>query len=296
MITAADHHSSLLPWQRAARQAGASMHVVPVGSNGCVDPDALVAALRPRTRAVVFPQISNVTGQALPVKQIAAAARSVGALTLVDAAQAVRASEPALTAGADAAVYSSHKCYGPTGSGCLAATADLLTQLNPQLLGGGQVASVGIDDCQLLPAPQRFEAGTPALSSFVGFGAALAWLREQGVAALATHDAERIAELRTGLAQMPRLRLLGADGASGCVSIVPVGCQAADVAQLLDEQGVVVRVGHHCVQLLHAQIGVQASVRLSVGCYTRQQDIQQALDALQAAMQLLQPKAPLPTR
>ena len=287
VITAADHHSTFLPWMSACKKASASFTVVAPESTGVISTQQIIDTIDTKTTYVVLPHISNVTGQLFDISAISKAAHAVGARVIVDAAQAARAPVPALTLGADAAVYSSHKCYGSSGSGAIAVGEALVKKLSPAMLGGGQVARVTDTEYTLLDAPQKFEAGTPALSAFVGFGAACAWLQEQNMKKIATHDAACVHSLRAALSTIDELTLLGNADSYGCVTVATKGFAPDDLAQLLDEQHIVVRVGHHCTQPLHSALGLAGSLRFSVGCYTTEADIEQAVEATKASVKLL---------
>ncbi|MBF5082606.1 SufS family cysteine desulfurase [Quadrisphaera sp. INWT6] len=296
VVTEAEHHANLVPWQELAARTGARLRAVPVHDDGVLDLEAAAAVIGERTRVVAFSHVSNVLGVVNPVEQLVAMTREATggrALTVLDACQSaphLALDLPAL--GVDVAVFSGHKVLGPNGVGCLYGRTEVLEALPPFLLGGSMVTTVTLEATAFLPPPQRFEAGTQAVSQAVGLAAAVDFLRgveeRFGEGAVAEHERRLERRLRHGLREVPGVRLLGdADGVDdGTVQRVALqafdveGVHAHDVGQLLDARGVAVRVGHHCAQPLHRRFGVTASVRASAALYTTEDDVDTFLDAL----------------
>ncbi|OCG75658.1 aminotransferase class V-fold PLP-dependent enzyme [Microbacterium sediminis] len=284
LVTEAEHHANLIPWQRLARRTGASLRYVPVDDAGLWTIDDLRAALTPRTRVVAFPHISNVTGQIAPVADVAEAARAVGALTVLDACQSVPHLPIDLTGlGVDFAAFSAHKMLGPTGIGALYGRAELLDALPPARTGGSMITTVTMDGAEFLPAPHRFEAGTQPVSQAVGFGLAAEYLSRLGMEHVAAHEAEMAGLLVDAVQSVPGVRLVGPAAGrprGALVSVIVDGVHAHDVGQFLDDRGITVRTGHHCAQPLHRRLGVSATTRASASVYTTPDDVARFQDAL----------------
>ncbi|GAA1057754.1 cysteine desulfurase [Agromyces luteolus] len=286
VLTEAEHHANLLPWQRVAQRTGARLVPVKVDEHGCWSVDDLVAVLTPRTRIVAFAEISNVTGLIVPVADVVAAvrARAPQALVVLDACQSVP-HRPVDLAGYDVdfAAFSGHKMLGPNGIGVLYGRAELLDALPPARTGGSTITRVTFDSAEFLPAPQRFEAGTQPVSQAIGLAAAARYLEGMGMDAVAAHEdafAERVVE---GVAGIPGVRIVGPQAGharAGLVSVAVDGVHAHDVGQFLDDAGLVVRVGHHCAQPLHRALGLTATTRASAHVYTTAEEADRFVAAL----------------
>ncbi|WP_322410036.1 SufS family cysteine desulfurase [Microbacterium invictum] len=277
VVTEAEHHANLLPWQRLAARTGATLRWVAVDDAGLWSIDDLAAVITARTRVVAFAHVSNVTGYVAPVGDVVALARGVGALTLLDACQSVPHHPVDLTAlGVDFAAFSAHKMLGPTGIGALWGRKELLDLLPPARTGGSTITTVTMESAEFLPAPNRFEAGTQPVSQAVGFAAASDYLREIGMPAVAAHEHEMTGLLVDAVAATPGVRLVGVPAGSErgpLVSFIVDGVHAHDVGQFLDDRGITVRTGHHCAQPLHRRLGVAATTRASAYVYTDAADV-----------------------
>jgi cysteine desulfurase/selenocysteine lyase len=264
LVTEAEHHANLIPWQRLARRTGAQ--------------------LTPRTRVVAFAHVSNVTGLIAPVEDVVAAAREVGALTVLDACQSAPHLPLDLGAlGVDFAAFSLHKMLGPTGLGVLYGRAELLDELPPARTGGSMITTVTMDDAEFLPAPQRFEAGTQPVTQTVAAGAAVDYLNGIGMAAVRAHEKELAGLLIDTVTAVPGVRLFGpppGEERAALVSFAVDGVHAHDVGQFLDDRGITVRTGHHCAQPLHRRLGLAATTRASGYLYTGADDIAALGEAL----------------
>jgi cysteine desulfurase/selenocysteine lyase len=284
LVTEAEHHANLIPWQRLARRTGAVLRWAPADGRGLWTLDGLRAQLTPRTRVVAFAHVSNVTGLIAPVEDVVAAAREVGALTVLDACQSAPHLPLDLGAlGVDFAAFSLHKMLGPTGLGVLYGRAELLDELPPARTGGSMITTVTMDDAEFLPAPQRFEAGTQPVTQTVAAGAAVDYLNGIGMAAVRAHEKELAGLLIDTVTAVPGVRLFGpppGEERAALVSFAVDGVHAHDVGQFLDDRGITVRTGHHCAQPLHRRLGLAATTRASGYLYTGADDIAALGEAL----------------
>lgn len=288
VVTRAEHHANLVPWQELCARTGATLRWLDLTSDGRIDLGTL-DVITERTRVVAFTHVSNVTGAISPVVEIVAAARAVGALTVLDACQSVPHLPVDFAAlGVDFAVFSSHKMYGPTGVGVLVGRGDLLAQLPPVVTGGSMVEKVTMEHTTFAAPPRRFEAGTQPVAQAIGLAAAVTYLQEIGMDAVAGHEAELIPDLLTAVTSVPGVRILGPATSSdriGVVSFTIDGIHPHDVSQVLDDWGIAVRTGHHCAQPVHQFFGVHASARASTGIYTSAADIAALHDGLERVTQ-----------
>ncbi|WP_298460164.1 SufS family cysteine desulfurase [uncultured Cellulomonas sp.] len=284
VVTEAEHHANLVPWQELAARTGAVVRWVGVDDDGRLRTDELAHVVTDRTRVLAFTHASNVTGAVTDVAPFVARARAVGALTVLDACQSVPHLPVDLHAlGVDFAVFSGHKMLGPTGVGALYGRRELLEAMPPVATGGSMVEVVTMQSTTYAPPPQRFEAGTQMVAQAIGMGAAAAYLAELGMDAVAAHEAALAAELLDAVASVPHVRVLGPTDTRdrlATVSFVVDGVHAHDVGQVLDDAGVAVRVGHHCAQPLHRRFGVAATARASASVYTTSQEIAVFREAL----------------
>ena len=284
VVTEAEHHANLIPWQELAARTGAVLRHISVRDDGTLDTDAAAAVIGGRTRVVAFTHVSNVLGIVNPVDELVALAREAGALTVLDACQSAPHLPLDLVAlGVDLAVFSGHKMLGPYGVGGLYGRSEVLEALPPFLTGGSMITTVTLDEADYLPPPQRFEAGTQPVSQAIGLAAAVRYLQAIGMDAAHAHEKALEARMAEGLRSIPGVRLLGdAPDAErvGLWSFDVDGVHAHDVGQFLDARGVAVRVGHHCAQPLHRRFGLTASVRASTAVYNTADDVDVFLDAL----------------
>jgi cysteine desulfurase/selenocysteine lyase len=284
VVTELEHHANLVPWQRACARSGATLRWIPLGDDGRLDLTDLDRLITARTRVLAFAHVSNVLGTINPVSLLVERAKAVGALTVLDACQSV----PHLPVdlgelGVDAAVFSAHKMLGPTGIGVLAARPELLNALPPVVTGGSMVEKVTMETATFRPAPQRFEAGTPPVAQAVALHAAVDYLTGVGMDRIAAREHELTGLLLAGVANVPGVRVIGpVDDRDriATVSFAVDGVHPHDVGQVLDAEGVAVRVGHHCAQPVHRRFGVNASTRASAYLYTTDSDVETFVDAL----------------
>lgn len=285
VLSTLEHHANIVPWQLVAQRTGAIIRVVPLDERGDLDMAAYLAMLGPRTRLVSVAHVSNALGTVNPVEQIVEAAKAVGALTLIDGAQAVAHFEVDVQAiGCDFYVFSGHKLYGPTGIGVLWGRTELLEQMPPWQAGGEMIDRVSFSGTTFNSLPFKFEAGTPHIAGAIGLAAAIDFVMEQDRGALASHEAVLTDYLVAGLRQVPGLRLVGEPGQrAGAVSFLLRDIHPQDAATLLDMQGIALRVGHHCAMPLMESLGIGGTLRASLACYNNRDDV----DALLAALHKL---------
>ena len=280
VVSALEHHSNLVPWQQLCAERGAELRIAPIDDAGRIDLPALTALLDPRVKLVAISQLSNVVGTIAPIAEIAARAHAVGAVVLVDGAQAI-AHLPidVRQLGCDFYAFSGHKLFAPTGTGVLWGRRALLAAMPPWQTGGEMVASVDAHRARLREPPYRFEAGTPNIAGVIGLGAAIQFVSALDRAAVAAHEARLHRRLRDGLAALDGVRVLGAPEAA-VVAFTVDGAHPHDIATIVDRDGVAIRSGHHCAEPLHRRLGAAASARASLSLYNDDADV----DALIASL------------
>jgi cysteine desulfurase / selenocysteine lyase len=287
VTTELEHHANLVPWQELARRTGATLRWYGVTDDGRIDLDSL--ELDGRVKVVAFSHHSNVTGAVAPVEQLVARAHAVGALTVLDACQSVPHQPVDLHAlDVDYAAFSGHKMLGPTGIGVFYGRRELLDQMPPFITGGSMIETVTMEQTTYAPAPQRFEAGTPMTSQVVGLAAAARYLSAIGMATVEAHEAELVAAALEGLAGVPGVRIVGPTslvGRGSPVSFVVEGVHAHDVGQVLDDEGVAVRVGHHCAWPLHRRFGIAATARASFAVYNTFDEVDRLVAGVKRAVE-----------
>ncbi|MFD6163429.1 cysteine desulfurase [Nocardia sp. NPDC060256] len=286
VITELEHHANLVPWQELARRTGATLKWYGVTDDGRIDLDSL--ELSPATKVVAFTHQSNVTGAITDVAELVRRAKAVGALTVLDACQSV----PHMPVdfrelGVDFAAFSGHKMFGPSGVGVLYGRRALLAETPPFITGGSMIETVTMEATTFAAPPQRFEAGVPMTSQVVGLGAAVRYLEALGMDAVAEHEHSLVGAAIEGLSAIDGVRIIGPVenvDRGGAVSFVVDGIHAHDVGQILDDEGVAVRVGHHCAWPLMRRLGVPATARASFAAYNTLDEV----DALVAAVRKAQ--------
>ena len=287
VTTELEHHANLIPWQELARRTGATLRWYGVTDDGQLDLDSLT--LDERVKVVSFTHHSNVTGTGAPVTELVRRAKAVGALTVLDACQSVphqpvdfRALE------VEFAAFSGHKMLGPTGIGALYGRAALLSELPPFLTGGSMIETVTMSGATYAAPPQRFEAGTQMISQVVGLAAAARYLSDIGMPAVQHHEQRLVAATLEGLAAIPEVRIIGPTDPElrhSPVAFVVDGVHAHDVGQVLDDDGVAVRVGHHCTAPLHRRFGLAATVRASFAVYNTPDEVDRLIAGVRRAIE-----------
>ncbi|NRI64556.1 cysteine desulfurase [Rhodococcus sp. MS16] len=287
VITELEHHANLVPWQELARRTGATLKWYAVTDDGRIDLDSL--ELTDAVKVVAFTHQSNVTGAIAPVEELVRRARAVGALVVLDACQSVPHMAVDFHAlDVDYAAFSGHKMLGPTGIGVLYGKADRLAAMPPFITGGSMIETVTMEASTYAPAPQRFEAGTQMVSQVIGLGAAVRYLSDVGMDAIAAHEHALIEAALAKLSAIDGLRIVGpqtAENRGGAISFVVDGIHAHDLGQILDDEGVAIRVGHHCAWPLHRRLGVAATARASFALYNTAEEIDVLVAAIKRAQE-----------
>ena len=283
LISIAEHHANIVPWQMVAEKTGAVVRAFPMDADGSFNMASFTEMMTPRTRIVSVPHVSNVLGTVFPISDIAKIAHDAGALMVVDGCQGVVHMPVDVQAlGADFYVFSAHKLYGPNGVGVLWGKADILAELPPFLGGGDMIDRVTIEKTTYALPPQRFEAGTPAIAETIALGAAIDYVEAIGMAAIRAHEQDILSYAHQRLSAVEGLRLIGtAAGKSGVVSFVMDAAHPHDISTIIDHDGVAIRAGHHCAQPLMDFYDLPSTARASVGVYSRREDfdaLAQALD------------------
>ncbi|MFJ9364828.1 cysteine desulfurase [Nocardia sp. NPDC101769] len=285
VITELEHHANLVPWQELARRTGATLKWYGVTDEGRIDLDSL--ELSPATKVVAFTHQSNVTGAVADVAELVRRAKEVGAIVVLDACQSVPHMPVDFKAlGVDFAAFSGHKMLGPSGVGILYGRRELLEDTPPFITGGSMIETVYMDHSTFAPPPQRFEAGSQMISQVVGLGAAVRYLSEVGMEAVAAHEHSLVSAALEGLDAIDGVRIIGPTenvNRGGAVSFLVDGIHAHDVGQILDDQGVAVRVGHHCAWPLHRHFGIAATARASFAVYNTLDEVDQLVAAVRKA-------------
>ncbi|MFH1329976.1 MAG: cysteine desulfurase [Actinomycetota bacterium] len=290
LLTTLEHHANVVPWQLICRHTGAELVYLPFTPDFRVDLGDLAGLLDERVKVVGISGMSNVLGTIPPVAEVAAAARAVGAITLVDAAQMVPHLPTDVQAlGADFLVFGAHKMLGPTGIGALWGRLDLLEAMEPAEGGGEMIRDVDLHQSSWAPVPHKFEAGTPPIAEAVGFGAAVDYLSAIGMDEVRRHEADLTGYALERLAEVPGLTVYGPTDVAhrgGAVSFTLADIHPHDLATILNEHGIAIRAGHHCAKPLHRLLGVPATARASFYVYNTREEVDALLPALAEARRL----------
>lgn len=289
VVTEMEHHANLIPWQELCRRTGATLKFFQVGADFRLDLSDLDSVITERTRVVSFTHQSNVLGTVNPVETLVAAAHAVGALVVLDACQSVPHMPVDLKAlNVDFAAFSGHKMLGPSGIGILYGKYDLLSKMPPFLTGGSMIEQVFIDHATYAAPPARFEAGVPMTSQAVGLGAAVDYLQTLGMENIAAYEAGLVQLAIDELSAIGGVQIIGptdVENRGGAVSFVVDGVHAHDVGQILDDEGVAIRVGHHCAWPLHRKFGLAATVRATFAVYNTADEVHALVRAVRRAQQ-----------
>lgn len=274
LLSALEHHSNIVPWQLLRDRIGVAIDVCPLTPDGRIDLDAAAAMLTPAHKLVAFSHVSNVLGSVLDARRAADLAHGVGAKLLLDGCQAApRVAVDVAALDCDFYVFSGHKLYGPTGIGVLWARADILDAMPPWQGGGAMIDTVSFERTTYAPAPQRFEAGTPAIVEAIALGAAVDFVSDVGLDAIHAHEAALVGECRAALRAHNDVTIYGPEDSAGIVSFTLRGVHPHDIGTILDDEGVAVRAGHHCAQPLMRVLGVEATARASFGVHSDSGDV-----------------------
>lgn len=290
LLTVMEHHANVVPWQIIARHTGAELVYLELTDDYQVDLADLDSIVDQRVKILSVSGMSNVTGTIGPVAELVAAARRVGALVIVDAAQSVpHLPTEVSTLGADIIAFSAHKMLGPTGIGALWGRREILEEMEPAEGGGEMISDVQLYESRWAPIPHKFEAGTPPIAQAVGFGAAIDYLEKIGMREVRRHEVEITRYALDRLAEVPDLTIVGPTDVAlrgGTISFELGDVHPHDVATILDQEGVAVRAGHHCAKPLMRYLNVPATARASFYVYTVEEDIDQLILGLHRAREL----------
>jgi cysteine desulfurase/selenocysteine lyase len=285
LISTLEHHSNIIPWQLLARRTGAQIRYLEIDEQGRLILDDLGSLLSGRTKVVALGHVSNALGTVNPIKQIAVAAHEVGALVVIDGAQgAVHTEVDVQDLGVDCYAFSGHKMCGPTGIGALWARKDLLEAMSPYQGGGEMIHFVGRDESTWAKVPHKFEAGTPNIAGAIGMGAAVDFLLEVGMEAIAAHERDLLLYALDQVGSIPGIRIYGpesVDEHSAVVSFTLGDAHPHDISTILDSEGIAVRAGHHCAQLVMKHFGVAATARASFYLYNTTDDVDRLVEGLE---------------
>ena len=288
LITHMEHHSNIVPWQMVCEQTGAELKVVPISDRGEMEMERFRELLAERTRLVSVTHVSNALGTVNPVKEIIDLAHGAGVPVLVDGAQAVPHIPVDVQAlDADFYAFSGHKIYGPTGIGVLYGKEALLNEMPPYQGGGDMILSVSFEGTTYNTLPYKFEAGTPNIAGAVGLGAAVEYVQDIGLGAIAAHEHGLLEYATARLSEIEGLRIIGEAGQkAGLVSFVLDAVHPHDIGTMLDGEGVAVRAGHHCAQPVMERFGVPATARASFGMYNTFKEIDVLAEAIRKTISM----------
>jgi cysteine desulfurase/selenocysteine lyase len=286
LLTEMEHHSNLVPWQLLAERMGARLRFLPVLDDGTLVLEQLPQFLTPEVKLFAFTHVSNSLGTINPVAELCRQARTVGALTLVDAAQSAgHLPLDVQELGCDFLAFSGHKMCAPTGIGVLYGRAEILEAMPPWHGGGEMIVSVTLEKSTFKKAPHRFEAGTPNIAGAIGLAAAVDYLEEIGRVTIFEHDSELTAYAAEQLAELPGMRLLGPKGERGAlVGFVMEKVHPHDLTTFADQQGLALRGGHHCNQPLMRRFGLPGTTRASFYFYNTMAEVDRMMEILRAAV------------
>ncbi|CAO2038613.1 unnamed protein product [Urochloa humidicola] len=294
LLTVAEHHSAIVPWQFVSQKTGAILKYVGLTKEELPDIEQLKGLLSNKTKIVVVHHVSNVLGLMLPIEEIVTWSKRVGAKVLVDACQSVpHMPVDVQKLGADFLVASSHKMCGPTGVGFMHGTFEMLSSMEPFLGGGEMIADVFNEKSTYAEPPSRFEAGTPAIGEAIGLGAAIDYLSSIGMEQIHEYEKELAMYLYESLLSVPNIRIYGpapsqTDHRAPLCSFNVENVHPTDIAEILDLQhGVAIRSGHHCAQILHRTLGINASARASLHFYNTKEEVDAFIYALKDAIDFL---------
>lgn len=288
IISAMEHHSNIVPWQMLCEEKGARLRVIPMNDAGELLLDEYDGLLNERTRIVAVAHISNALGTINPVKEIIATAHKHGVPVLLDGAQ----SAPHLIVDmqdldCDFFVLSGHKMFAPTGSGVVYGKAELLEEMNPFQGGGDMIRSVTFEKTTYADLPNKFEAGTPAIASQIGLGAAIEYLTSIGRDEAVAYERELLAYATEKISAIEGVRIIGtAREKASVLSFVIEGVHPHDIGTILDQEGIAVRAGHHCAQPTMQHFKVPATARASFAFYNTEQEADLLANAIEKVIEV----------
>ncbi|MGF1684497.1 aminotransferase class V-fold PLP-dependent enzyme [Photobacterium minamisatsumaniensis] len=288
LVSELEHHANIVPWQIVAEQTGAKVIKIPMQQDCTLDMDAFHERLGQQTKIVAIAHITNVTGTRNPIEEMIQAAHKVGAVTVIDGAQAVAHEHVDVQAlGADFYVFSGHKIFAPAGIGVLYGKQQLLEAMPPWHGGGKMVEKVSFEGTTFSELPGKFEAGTPNVAGSLAFACAIDWLQSLDRAASEQHILALRAQAIDGIRDIEDLRIIGLQPHASLFSFVVDGVHHQDIATLLDQQGIALRAGHHCAHPMMDALNVSGTLRVSLAMYNTKQDVERFIAALHKACSLL---------
>jgi cysteine desulfurase/selenocysteine lyase len=283
ILTGMEHHSNIVPWHMLAEDIGLRLEFIPVSDDGRLDLEAYKSLLEKSPRLVGFVHVSNMLGTINPVAEMADLAHDAGALVLVDGAQSVpHMPVDVRELDVDFYAFSGHKMCGPTGIGVLYGREALLEAMPPFMGGGDMIKRVRLEEFAANEIPWKFEAGTPSIAQAIGLGAAVEYLQEVGLENIHFHEKQLTGYALDRVGEIPGVTIYGPDLSehAGVVTFTLEGIHPHDIAQILDDDGIAVRAGHHCTMPLHERFGIPASVRASFYLYNTEQEIDRLVEGL----------------
>ena len=291
IISASEHHSNIVPWQLACQRSGANLKVIPMNEKGILDLEVYNQLLNKRTKIVCVQHVSNALGNIHPIEEIIEKAHRVGAVVLVDGAQAAPHLQPDMqTLDVDFYAVSAHKMYGPTGIGVLYGKEELLLQLPPYQGGGEMIKEVHFEESTYADLPYKFEAGTPNICGGIAFGATIDYIQQLGMEAIATHEHKLLEYAIAKLQNIEGITLYGNDNLSKRTAVISFNLQNIhpyDVGVILDQFGIAVRTGHHCAQPIMDFYCIPGTVRASFAVYNTFEEIDIFVEAVKKAQKML---------
>jgi len=284
-----EHHSNIVPWQMVCEETGAELKVIPVLDDGSLDQNAFVRLLSERTKILAIAHTSNTLGTINPIKEMAAKAHKVGAVVVVDGAQAVPHEKVDVQdLDADFYAFSAHKMYGPTGMGVLYGKEDLLNKIPPWQGGGEMIETVTFDRTTYNVLPHKFEAGTPNIAGGIAFGKAVEFMQCVGLENFKAHENALLEYATEQLRSISGLNIIGtADKKAAVISFNIDGLHHYGVGTILDQMGIAVRTGHHCTQPLMARFGITGTIRASFAVYNTIDEIDRFVVGVEKAIKML---------
>ncbi|NDU92557.1 MAG: cysteine desulfurase [Ferrovum sp.] len=288
LISEMEHHANIVPWQLLCEATGAVLKVIPIDERGALVPGAVESMINARTKLVGITQVSNALGTVNPVAEIIRQAHAVGAVVLVDGAQAVPHLVVDVTVlDCDFYVLSGHKLYGPTGIGVLYGKQALLEKMPPYQGGGDMISQVTFKKTTYNDLPYKFEAGTPHIAGVVGLGAAIDFVLSVGLEAIAAHEDQLLAYATQQAERFEGLKIIGTGpGKASILSFVLKGVHPHDIGTILDNEGVAIRTGHHCAMPVMDHFGVPATARASFALYNTSTEVDALFEALRRVEEL----------
>ena len=289
IITVADHHANIVPWQLVSQQTGSKIIAVPVDDQGNFDIEDLKKIISNKTKIISVPHVSNVLGTIFPIKEISKLAHDAGAICFVDGCQgAIHLPVDVQDINCDFYTFSSHKLYGPSGVGVLWGKSSILNDMPPFIGGGDMIDNVEIESSTYAEPPHRFEAGTPPIAEVIAFGSAIDFVQEIGMSNIRSHENILLNYFTERLMEIKELSIIGNSKLkSGVISFVFENAHPHDIATILDQKGIAIRAGHHCAQPLMKHFNITSTARASIAVYTKKSEVDDLIKGLMTVKKLL---------